>query len=89
MSLSQPLRIENGLALLNVPSGRAKASGVVRNALSAGLEPSGRQVDLALQWQQPVDLGILRVGATLSRQPGHRRSATPEWTLLSGWRLSF
>ena len=89
VSLSQPLRVENGHALLDVPSGRTKAGGVVRNVLSASLEPGGRQVDLALQWRRPQDPGILRVRAALSRQPGHRRRAAPEWTLLSGWRLSF
>ena len=89
LSLSQPLRIESGHALLDVPTGRTKAGNVVRNVLSADLEPSGRQVDLALQWWQPLNLGVLRVGATLSRQPGHRRSAAPAWTLLPGWRLLF
>ena len=89
VSLSQPLRVENGHAHLDVPSGRTKAGGVVRDVRTAGLEPGGRQIDLALQWRRPLDLGILRVEAALSRQPGHRRSAAPEWSLLSGWRLSF
>ena len=87
MSLSQPLRIESGHALLDIPSGRTKAGNVVRNVLSADLEPSGRQVDLALGWLRPLDSGVLSLGATLSRQPGHRRNAPDEWILLSAWRL--
>ena len=75
LSLSQPLRIESGHALLDVPTGRTKAGNVVRNVLSADLEPSGRQVDLALGWLRPLDSGVLRLGATLSLEPGHRRNA--------------
>ena len=89
VSLSQPLRVEGGEALLAFPSGRTKAGEVVHSAVAAGLEPSGRQIDLAFEWQQPLDHGVLRLGATVSRQPGHRRDAEPELVLLSDWRLAF
>ena len=89
VSLSQPLRVEGGEALLAFPSGRTKAGEVVHSAVAAGLEPSGRQIDLAFEWQQPLDHWALRLGATLSRQPGHRRDAEPELVLLSDWRLAF
>ena len=89
VSLSQPLRVEDGQALLAVPSGRTTGGEVLRNAVTVGLEPSGRQVDLAVQWQRPLELGVLRLGATLSREPGHRDDAGSELVLLSGWRLSF
>ena len=89
VSLSQPLRVERGTALLNLPSGRTKAGDVMRSAVDADLEPSGRQIDLAFEWQQPLHSGLLRFGATLSHQPGHRRDAEPELILLSGWRFAF
>ena len=89
VSLSQPLRVERGRALLNLPSGRTKTGEVVRSALDADLEPSGRQIDLAFEWQQPANIGLLRLGATVSHQPGHRRDAEPELILLSGWRFAF
>ena len=89
VSLSQPLRVEDGHTQLAVPSGRTTAGEVVRSAVAVGLEPSGRQVDLALQWQHPLELGILRLGATWSREPGHRKNADSELILLSGWRRSF
>ena len=89
VSLSQPLRVEDGHALLSVPSGRTTGGEVVRNAVGVALEPSGRQVDLTVHWQRPLELGVLRVGATLSREPGHRKDADSELVLLSGWRLSF
>ena len=89
VSLSQPLRVERGQALLALPSGRTKAGEVIRNTLNADVEPGGRQVDLALQWHQPLELGELRLGATLSHEPGHRKNADAELILLSGWRHFF
>ena len=89
VSVSQPLRVEGGHALLSLPSGRTTAGEVIRNTLTADVEPGGRQVDLALQWQQPLEIGELRLGATLSHEPGHRRNADAELILLSGWSHSF
>ena len=89
VSVSQPLRVEDGRAMLALPSGRTTAGKVVRSAVALDAEPGGRQVDLALQWQQPLDLGLLRIGATLSHEPGHRKNADPELILLSGWRHTF
>ena len=89
VSLSQPLRVEDGQALLTVPSGRTTAGEVVRSSVTLDAEPGGRQVDLALQWQGPLDVGELRLGATLSREPGHRKNADSELILLAGWRVSF
>ena len=89
VSLAQPLRVEDGQVILAIPSGRTRAGEVVRSAVTLDAEPGGRQVDLALQWQRPLDLGELRLGATLSREPGHRKNVDPELIFLSGWRLSF
>ena len=89
VSLAQPLRVEDGEARLAVPAGRTKAGKVLHSAIALDAEPGGRQVDLALHWQRPLDVGELRLGATLSREPGHRKSADPELVLLSGWRLAF
>ena len=89
VSLSQPLRVEGGQASIALPSGRTTAGEVIRNTLTADVEPGGRQVDLALQWQQPLEIGELRLGATLSHEPGHRKNADVELILLSGWRHFF
>ena len=88
VSLSQPLRIENGHARLALPSGRTRAGAVVRDRVTVGMEPGGRQLDLALHWRQPLGIGDLRLGATLSREPGHRNGADAEAILFSGWHLS-
>ena len=89
LSLSQPLRVEDGRARFAIPSGRTKAGGVVRDRVAVGVEPGGRQVDLALHWQHPTAFGEFRLGATLSREPGHRSGADAEAVLLSGWQASF
>ncbi|MDE0342229.1 MAG: hypothetical protein OXK82_03510, partial [Deltaproteobacteria bacterium] len=67
------------------PAGRTTAGAVIRNTLASDVEPGGRQVDLALHWRQPLALGELRLGATLSHDPGHRANADPELVLLSSW----
>lgn len=88
ISLSQPLRVEDGSARFAIPAGRTRAGRVVRDRVSVGVAPEGRQIDLALHWQHPTPQGELRLGATLSRHPGHRPAAT-EAILLSGWRMAF
>ena len=89
VSLSQPLRVESGRALLTLPAGRTRAGEVIRNTLAADVEPGGRQVDLALHWHRPLALGELRLGATLSHEPGHRKNADAELVVLSGWGHRF
>ena len=89
LSVSQPLRVERGRASLTVPVGRTKAGAVSYDALTAGLAPSGRQMDFAGEWFRPLPRGELRLGAVYSHRPGHRRDAAPEFTFLGGWRWAF
>ncbi len=88
-SISQPLRVEQGHAALMVPVGRTKAGEVLRVPVAARLAPSGRQLDVAMHWYQPLALGELRLGAVATHQPGHRATAGPALTLLTGWRWTF
>ena len=88
-SVSQPLRVERGRASLTLPVSRTKAGAVGYEAVSAGLAPSGRQMDVAGQWRRPLAEGELRLGTVLSLRPGHRKAADPELTFLAGWRLDF
>ncbi|MDE0343049.1 MAG: S8 family serine peptidase [Deltaproteobacteria bacterium] len=88
-SVSQPLRVERGRASLTVPVSRTKAGAVSYDALSAGLSPSGRQMDFSGEWLRPLPKGELRLGAVYSHRPGHRKDAGPELTFLGGWRWAF
>ena len=89
VSLSQPLRTESGHAELHLPVGRTKSGEVVRDAVTLGFEPSGRQLDLELHWQQPLKRGNLHFGAVLSHEPGHRKHEDPALMVLTGWTSTF
>ena len=88
LSVSQPLRIEDGRARLSVPEGRTRDGQVVRRPQSADLVPSGRQIEVAVQWRRPLAVGAeLRLGGSWTRQRNHIAAAAPEFTFLAG--LSF
>ena len=87
--LSQPLRVENGWASLMVPAARTKRGEVIQQSLRADLAPGERQLDLAAQWNRPLPLGELRLGALWSHWPGHRDLLGPQFALLTGWRWTF
>ena len=61
VSLAQPLRVEDGDAVLSVPVGRTRDRAVVRERLSADLTPAGRQLDLSVRWERPLAGGELRL----------------------------
>jgi len=90
VSVSQPLRVEDGRAALSVPIGRTKGGAVLRSSLAADLTPSGRQMNVSAYWRHPLtNLGELRVAATWMRHPGHSADAAPGLRLLAGWRFAF
>ena len=90
VSVSQPLRVESGRARLSVPVGRTPDGRVLRHALTADLEPSGRQIDLSARWRKRLTSGgELRLGATWTLQPGHDAAAPAELAVLAGWRHRF
>ena len=63
---------------------------VLRRPVVAGLEPSGRQIDVAARWQQSLGAGAeIGLGASWTLDPGHVAGAEPDLTLAAGWRLAF
>ena len=88
-SLSQPLRVENGWASLTVPAARTKQGEVLQRSFRADLAPGERQLDVAAQWNRPLPLGELRLGAVWSHWPGHRDMVGPQLAALGGWRWVF
>ena len=90
VSLAQPLRVEAGRARLAVPVGRTQDGTVLRRRLTAGLAPSGRQIDVTVRWHRPLaDAGAVSIGAGWTRQPGHDAASDPELSLLADWRHAF
>lgn len=89
LSVSQPLRIEAGRARLDMPVGRTRAGHILRRTVRAPLVPSGRQLDVAAHWSQPLGRGEWRLGGVWSHEPRHQKAAGPELTLLGGWLYTF
>ena len=90
ITLSQPLRVEDGRAALSVPIGRTKEGAVLRQPVSANLVPSGRQIDVSAQWFHSLaDGNELRFDATWIHNPGHNARAKPALSLLAGWQFEF
>ena len=90
ITLAQPLRVEHGRAVLSVPVGRTQAGAVLRRAVVAGLEPSGRQIDVALRWRRTLRTGgEIGLGAAWTHDPGHVAGAAPGVAAAAAWRLAF
>ncbi len=89
LSLSQPLRVENGRASLTFPFARTKYGRVLRTTVASALAPGERQIDIAARWERPLASGQLRLGVIWSQYPGHRRAAEAQLTFLAGWRRAF
>jgi len=89
-SVAQPLRVETGRAELSVPVGRTRDGDVLRERMTGSLVPSGRQVDLSVQWRRRLDGGgAFALGADLILDPGHRAGDRPDLELLAGFRKAF
>ena len=88
-SLAQPLRVEDGRAMLTLPVARTKYGRVLHASLASPLSPDERQIDLAATWERPLADGRLRLGVVWSRNPGHSSAAGPRLTFLAGWRRAF
>ena len=89
-SVAQPLRVEAGRAALSAPVGRTRGGEVLRERMTGSLVPSGRQVDLSVQWRRQLGGGgRFALGAYLILDPGHRAGARPNLELLAGFRKAF
>ena len=89
LSVAQPLRVESGQARFDVPVDRTREGRVVHREAGGSLVPSGRQIDVAAQWRSPAAGGEIRLGATVSFQPGHVSGSDAEIITLAGYRLVF
>ena len=88
LSLTQPLRAESGTADLQLPVGRTKAGEPLYAHAQYPLQPSGRQLDFSVSWDQPLAVGGLRLEAVYTRDPGHVRGHS-DTALLASYRMQF
>ena len=78
ISLSQPLRVEDGrAATLRFLSAVTKDGTVLRQPVVANLVPSGRQIDLSARWHHPLANGELRFDAAWTHNPGPQHERDP------------
>ena len=90
ISISQPLRVEQGEAGFSVPVGRTKDGQVIREPLTGNLTPTGRQIDLTAVWRRYFSFGSeLHLGATWTHNWGHNVQEDSELTFVSGCRWWF
>ena len=89
ISLSQPLRVDNGTAAFSLPTGRTPDGVVTGASFSSPLAPSGRQLDVTTKLELPLAGGDLSLGVTRSSEPQHQRTAAPEWIFFTGYRAAW
>ena len=88
LSLEQPLRIERGRLRLSLPVDRTPEGAVVSRTMAIGLEPSGREIDIGVDWTRAVAPGaVMKIGTMLIREPGHVADRSPEAVIFTGLRV--
>ena len=89
-SVSQPLRVESGHAMLLLPVGRTKSGDILHEPVMSGLAPTGRQIEVAASWfRSSIMDSELRLGVNWTYNPNHYAGADADLTLFSGWRFAF
>jgi hypothetical protein len=90
----QPLRVERGQAVLDVPVARDLGGNVYRQDVEVELTPTGREIDLELGYGLPLGsagfgMGRLQTALMLRLTPNHDAAAAPELLFGVTYRLSF
>ena len=84
----ETLRVESGRLDLSLPVGRTPDGAVWRKRVPVGLEPSSRRIDFGIDWTKPSAPGAAwRIGAVLSRDPGHDAGRDAEAMVPAGLRV--
>ena len=89
VAMEQPVRVARGTADLELPTGRSAAGRVLGRSMRVGMTPTGRQRDLSARLDYSVANGSLTLEGVVSQEPGHRATASAEWTVLMGWTTRF
>ncbi|MFN7023656.1 MAG: S8 family peptidase [Pseudorhizobium sp.] len=87
-SVAQPLRIESGSMKLNIPTGRNAGGEIQQRQMATDVEPTGRELDLGLDYNVPVGEGHLRLGLQYRVDAGHVPDASAAG-LAIGFRKRF
>jgi hypothetical protein len=89
-AVAQPLRVEQGYAMLDRPTGRTIDGQVLRSADRIGLEPAGREIDLEIGYRLPLGRRQeLQVNWLSQIEPGHDPDAKPAHAVAVRLRAGF
>lgn len=90
VSLSQPLRVEQGSFSMNLAYNRTVDGTLLSKATSINASPTGREADLGVSWSiSPFSNTTWGNAVVLRANPGQVAGATPDVQLLSGITMSF
>ncbi len=89
-AISQPLRVADGRATLSLPTGRDRNGAIFSENFSAGLAPTGREINAEVFYERPLGSTSSIAASTMVRsQPGHVRDAPLEGVALARFRHRF
>lgn len=89
-TVSRPLRVSSGSALLAVPVGRTADGAILTRTERVGLTPSGAETDFELTWSLPMTAGAdLVLGGLMAVEPGHVADAPPAFAVGAKYRLQW
>ena len=69
--ITQPLRIEKGVASFSIPIGRTKLKKIILDEFDANVSPSGRELNFELVHKAPLIYGYLYTRFGLVKDEGH------------------
>jgi hypothetical protein len=79
LSAAQPRRAEGGALSFKAPIEVTRSGRIVYESRTAGLTPSGRELDFELAWMAPLgDLTTFEAALALATQPNHIADAQDE-----------
>jgi hypothetical protein len=89
-AVTQPLRVEQGRAVLDRPIGRTIDGRVLRATDRTALEPAGREIDLEIGYRLPLGRHHeLQVNWLSQIEPGHDPGAKPAHAVAVRMRAGF
>ncbi len=89
VSMSQPLRIETGTIDMATPVGRRADGTILTRDSSVGLQSSGRQLDLGVNYAAQLDnRAALDLGVKYALDAGHVAGRNG-WGMAVGYRQNF
>ncbi len=90
LRLSQPLRVESGALLLNLPVGYDYATGLASfSRVPLSLAPKGREIDAELAWSVRALGGNVATSLFWRRDPGHFSSVHDDGGAALRWSSAF